>query len=518
VSQSTLAAAPATTNIGRWAWHLGALGAVIVAILAMFPYEVANAVVVWWFYPAYSHCYLIIPISAWLVWRKRAELAPLMPIVAPKALFIFPFLILVWLGGVFATINEVRQFSVVAMIVAAIATILGPKVFRVVLFPALYLFFLVPFGQYFIPPMQEVTTLFTDVALNLIGVPHFTEGTIIELPNGRFEIADACAGLRFLTAAIALGVLFVQITYTKWWKSAAFLGGCVIVPLIANGLRCAGTMALAYWTNDFQTVADNHITAGFIFNTIIILAMFWVASMFRDPEPKPQRSVQTEFRSGQVSGPMIAAAIILLLATGPVLVYWQDDQSATPSTLAFPRLGDGWSVLPPSQSWEPVYPVPDQKLDNQIARLDQRASAVDVKVFYYTRIQKKTSLISSKNALWDGAVWHGIESHNVVANLGKQPVGFDENIVKGTSESRIIWSSYWLNGQFTNSALKVKLLQVKGIALRSEGTALITVSTPIDGTVEQARARLRAALTGLENLRENLNAAGHAKQSPAASN
>ena len=105
-------------------------------MLAMFQYEVANAVIVWWGYAAYSHCFLIIPICAWLVWRKRAQLAPMTPVIAPKALFIFPFLILVWLAGVFATINEVRQFSVVAMMVAAILTLVSTKkIFRIVLFP-----------------------------------------------------------------------------------------------------------------------------------------------------------------------------------------------------------------------------------------------------------------------------------------------------------------------------------------------------------------------------------------------
>jgi EpsI family protein len=250
--------------------------------------------------------------------------------------------------------------------------------------------------------------------------------------------------------------------------------------------------------------------------------MFWIGSLFRDPEARLERSLQTEFRTNQGSSPLaMGAAAILLIAAGPALAYWQENRPPSASTLLFPRLGISWTVLPPSRSWDPIYPVPDQKLDNQIAPLNQRAAAVDVKVFYYTRIQKKTSLISSQNRMWDGVAWHGIESRNIEANLGKQTVQFDENIVRnlsGSSENRIIWSSYWLNGQFTNSALKVKLLQLKAIAMRSEGTALVAVSTPIDGPIDEARARLRAALSNLGNLPETLNAAGQESQSPVASN
>jgi protein-S-isoprenylcysteine O-methyltransferase Ste14 len=59
----------------QWVWHLGVLGVVVAAILAMFQYEVINAVQVWWIYATYSHCFLILPIFAWLIWEKRHELA-----------------------------------------------------------------------------------------------------------------------------------------------------------------------------------------------------------------------------------------------------------------------------------------------------------------------------------------------------------------------------------------------------------------------------------------------------------
>jgi exosortase A len=521
---SAIADAPAPAASRQWAWHLGTLAVVVCVILALFQYEVSNAVEVWWFYPAYSHCFLVIPISAWLVWRKREQLASVGPRLAPKALFLVPFLIFAWLAGYFALINEVRQFSMVAMIVVAILAILGREVFRVVAFPALYLFFLVPFGQYFIAPMQQFTTWFTDLGLNALAVPHFTEGTIIELPNGRFEIADACAGLRFLTATVALGVLFVQLTYNKWWKAAAFLVACIVVPLISNGFRCIGTMGLAYWTNDFQTVAENHITAGLVFNIVILLTMFWVGSLFRDDQTTSQSHLQTKFRAVPRSGlSTVAAGLLLMIAAGPALAYWQENRVAAANTsqLAFPRLEAGWTVLPPYGPWQPVYAAPDKQLDNRLAPQSEASAAVDVKVLYYGRIRKQTSLISNSNRLWNGAEWHGVEAHNVEAQLGDRPVRFDENIIatsSGFPERRMIWSSYWLDGQFTNSAVRVKLLQLKGMILGREANALVTFSTPIDGPVQNARERLQSAAAMLGDLPVQLDKAGRAVELSNSSN
>src|SRR2546423_12882223 len=98
--------------------------------------------------------------------------------------------------------------------------------------------------------MPDFATRFTDIGLMLIGVPHYTEGTTIELTNGRFEIAEACAGLRFLIATVALGVLFAHIAYRRWPKRMLFLIGCVVAPLIGNGFRCLGIIELAHITNN----------------------------------------------------------------------------------------------------------------------------------------------------------------------------------------------------------------------------------------------------------------------------
>ncbi len=94
--------------------------------------------------------------------------------------------------------------------------------------------------------MQRFATRFVDASLNLLGVPHYTEGTVIELTNGRFEIAEACAGLRFLIATVTLGMLFAYLMYQHIDKVVLFLLASVIIPLIGNGLRCVGIILLAH--------------------------------------------------------------------------------------------------------------------------------------------------------------------------------------------------------------------------------------------------------------------------------
>ena len=74
-SHSAVVNAAAPMTKASWLAHLVALSVAVASILAMFQYEIAAAVDVWWNYPTYSHCFLILPISAWLIWEKRHQLA-----------------------------------------------------------------------------------------------------------------------------------------------------------------------------------------------------------------------------------------------------------------------------------------------------------------------------------------------------------------------------------------------------------------------------------------------------------
>src|SRR6185295_233755 len=201
-----------------WRVHGIALALLISLILLQFRDQVATATEVWWSYETYSHCFLVIPISLYLVWEKREQLRQIRPAVEWRVLWAAPVLLFAWWMGELATINELRQFAIVGLIQMAIIAMLGVRVFKLIWFVVLYLIFLVPAGQYLIGPMQRFATLFVDACLNLIAMPHHTEGTLIELTNGRFEIAEACAGLRFLIATVALGVLFAYMMFRKWYK------------------------------------------------------------------------------------------------------------------------------------------------------------------------------------------------------------------------------------------------------------------------------------------------------------
>jgi exosortase A len=498
----------------RWAWHLSVLGLLVGLILTIFSQETINAVQVWWIYDTYTHCFLIIPISAWLIWQKRDELQTISPTIAPSALLAIPPLLLFWLVGKFATINEVRQLAVVGLIQVAILAMLGARVYRAILFPALYLFFLVPVGQYLVAPMQDFATRFTDIGLTLLGVPHFTEGTLIELPTGRFEIAEACAGLRFMIATVTLGVLFAHLTYRRSYKIILFLIACIAVPLIANGLRCVGIIMLAYLTNNRVAVGVDHLVYGFFFNIVILLALFFVGSRFRDLEVPLRAEPKITMRRYSLSALLILAASIgLAIYLGPAFASWHDNRPIAIYSPPLTELSkiDGSIVTEAPQTWKPIYNGVDREFLVQLVSASPHSPAVDLAIEYYGRMRDGHSIIATTNRLWDPDVWRQLRAGRVRAQIGNSAIQFNERVISSTSEKRLLWYSYWMDSGFTTSATIIKLLQLKTAFVGDPAGALVAVSTPIDGSDEDARIRLREALSSVSDLPGRLAEVGRSR-------
>ena len=520
---TTLQAASATKPFDKaWRSHGAALAALILLALIAFRADIAEMVLVWWIYPTYSHAFLILPISLWLVWEKRARLRELRPVAERHALWALPVTLFVWWMGELSTINELKQFAIVALVVTVTFAMLGRRIFELIWFPVLYLFFLVPTGQYLIAPMQRFATEFTDYGLKLLNIAHYTHGTFIELTNGAFEVAEACAGLRFMIATVALGLIFAYITYRKWYKVALFLLACVIVPLIGNGLRVLGIIVLAHYTNNEYGAGADHVVYGWGFNIAILLVLFLLGSFFRDPiiDQAPTNVLPAETDSLSRLWGVFAAAAILTLAA-PALASWYEDHSPPPDVAALtkPMSLTGWHAVQGIGDWKPDYSGAAATLNLSIAPdAPVSETPVDLYVAYYAQAQAGHELTAHNSHLWNLKTMKLLSSGQVVAQLQDKSLKMQELVITSPIAQRIVWSTYWIDERFTSNSFATKLLQVPAALTGHEGQAIVAVSTIVTTTDADARLRLRAALLALKDLPDRLTAAGHRRVGTTVAN
>jgi exosortase A len=311
--------------VARPRWHgpsrrLAPLAAVMLAALAamgaLFHAEIAAAVRVWRDSTAYGHCFLIIPIALWLAWDRRdaARGLPLRPTALPA--LAVPPLAVAWLLAERLGLMEGRQLAALGMAGALLVALLGWRLARVFAAALLYLAFLVPFGSFLVPTLQSVTAWFVDAGLEMLGIPHVVDDFVIDIPEGSFYVAEACAGLRFLVAALAFGALYGCLIYRSPWKRLAFLIVSCVVPVAANGIRALGIVVTGHLIGDAEAAAADHLIYGWGFFSAVILLLTLAGLPFRDDrQPLPARAGAPEpWPPAQGRAAVTAAAAVTLLA------------------------------------------------------------------------------------------------------------------------------------------------------------------------------------------------------------
>ena len=309
----TALAAPIDKATGAWGRTLPLIAVAALAILALFWRDAAQIFGIWWNISTYNHCLLLVPILAWLVIQRRDELALLTPAAWWPGLLWSALAAFFWLVGDALDINFARHLALLMMLQGAVVALTGPMVTRGLAFPLFFAFFLVPFGDELIYPLQLVTAEMSMMLLGWSGIPAHIAGLNIATPAGLFHVAEACSGVKFLIAMLALGALVANLCFTSNRRRALFLGACVIVPIVANGIRAWGTIFIAHHRGLYFAAGFDHIFYGWVFFGVVIGVVLALAWPFFD-KPADARAFDPAKFQGSFAGkaeplPVTAALI-----------------------------------------------------------------------------------------------------------------------------------------------------------------------------------------------------------------
>jgi exosortase A len=262
-----------------------AIGVALAALAVLFTAEIGAAVHVWNTSTAYGHCWLVLPIAAWLIHERRfqAGAVPSRPAWWP-VLLALPLAAL-WIAADLLGVMEGRQIALIGFLEVALLAALGWRQWFLLSPALLYLIFLVPFGAFMTPILQHFTAGFVQRGLDLLGVPNRVTEFQIEIPEGTFYVAEACAGLRFLIASIAFGALYAITIFRSPWRRVAFIGVSCLVPVVANGIRALGIVMLGHALGSAEAAAADHVLYGWVFFAIVILLLALCGMPFRQDQP-----------------------------------------------------------------------------------------------------------------------------------------------------------------------------------------------------------------------------------------
>jgi exosortase A len=365
--------------------HILLLCAAWAAILLLFMRDALALAGIWWSSSTFTHCLLIPPIIAWLVAQRWPQLRLLKPRGWLPGLILVSAGAVSWLLGDAAGVAFARHLGLILMLQGSVVTLLGPEVSRGLMFPLAYMFFLVPAGEALVPPLQTLTAKICMALLSLSGIPAHIDGVFITIPNGWFEVAEACSGAKFLLAMAAYGTLVANVCFRSWPRRIAFMVAALVLPVLANGVRAWGTIYMAHRTNAHFAEGFDHVIYGWVFFGIVIALLIagswrWFDRKVGDPWIVPARLQQPQGATDAWK-PGFAGAILIPL----VALLWSLVASAgrvqLPAITSLPMVS-GWQQIAAPPDWRPNFAGADRLL---IARyVDGRGRAVDLAVAIFT--------------------------------------------------------------------------------------------------------------------------------------
>ncbi|MFZ3483188.1 exosortase A [Sphingomonas sp. 3-13AW] len=488
-----LPAQPAAAIQSRWLRSLAWLGGSWVALLLLFRGDVADMLGIWWNSTTYGHCLFVPPIIAWLVWQRRRELAQLTPQAWWPGLLPVAVGGATWLVGDAAAVALFRHAGLVTMLAGAVVALLGPNVARGIAFPLGYMAFLVPFGDFLEAPLQAITVRQTIGLLHLLGVPAIVVGVLITTPTGYFEVAEACSGTKFVIAMAAYGVLVANVCYVSWPRRLAFLAMALVVPVLANGVRAAGTIYAAHLTSVEAATGFDHIVYGWVFFAVVMAAVMAIGWHWFDRDPDAPW-----FDPAALSGPVghrlpLPAATGLFVAIALAFAGWgwsmESRAAPPPPRIHLPQV-PGWRSVAPDRAsaWAPNYPGADHQLLGHYT--DARGRRVDLAIAVYAGQHEGKELVGfGQGALRENDRWVRVQDLPPLAG------GSGVRMTAAGPVERQTFTWYRLGGTLTGNPRRVKLETLRTKLLGGSPLAVAVLVSAQGGPAARAAAEdfVRAA-------------------------
>ena len=451
-------------------------------------WDTAQAMVaIWTRSDTYAHAFVVPPISLWLIWRKRKELALLTP--EPTLWFILPIgaTAFFWLMGELTAVNALTQFALVATLILAIISILGPRVSRAIAFPLAFLLLSVPVGDFMMPKLMEWTAWFTILALRASGIPVYQDGLQFVIPSGNWSVVEACSGIRYIIASVTVGTLFAYLNYVSLRRRLIFIALSFIVPVFANWLRAYMIVMIGHFSGNTLAVGVDHLIYGWVFFGIVIMAMFAIGSRWSEVAPVGTAANATQVASMAGKSPawLIVLAIAAATAAGPLaFTAITAADKVSPAKLGELQAPPGWLKEPAFTGWKPAYAGSSATLQETFGDGNGKAG---IYIGYYRNQNYERKLITSTNMLAtsNDRIWSVISRGSFQTNLQDAPlqVRTAEILSKENGlESRfVVWQWYWINGHLTTSDFTAKLLTALS-RLRGQGddSAVIMLYAPAE--------------------------------------
>ncbi len=259
---------------------------------------------VWLQSDEYSSGLLVPFMAGYIIWLRRKDIlsVPVKPSIV--GLFLFILAVAMRLFGLFYLFGSAERISIVFSIAAIVLLLFGWKLLFKVSTVLLFLFLMFPWPHRIHAavslPLQQVSTTSAVFCLEVLGFDIVREGNVIHIGNAVVAVAEACNGLRMITAFFVISGLVALLVNRTWWEKIIILISSVPVAFLCNTLRLTITSIIFTWIkgpywekifHDFGGYAMMPLALGFIISELWLIDKLTIV-----PEEKKEIVIERQKR------------------------------------------------------------------------------------------------------------------------------------------------------------------------------------------------------------------------------
>jgi EpsI family protein len=453
----------------------------------------------------YSHGYLVLVLTASLLVYAARSLRPPYHFswVGITGVLVTGIL---WLLAYVSNIMVVQATVVPAAVFAALISIFGLKSAKVWLFPLVYFMFAVPVWDSANWVLQEMTIAAATAFLSVVNITAYIDGSVVQLPNGTFEIAAGCSGLNFFIVALALVSLY---GYLYLWnlRNRAWLIVCAaLFAVLTNWIRVT-TIIIAGYLTDMQHyfVTVDHYMFGWVLFAAMLIPVYLFARRLEQSESHQADSRVSETPLESFPGRVMSRRTLLVMMmvfVAPTAAFAIDRLTTATAAHAFEwplRFGE-WELDRKDVDLGVTF---GGSLVSASATYKKDKARVAVYANMYGRQRQGAELISDNNQIYSSDVWKVAHSTTLKITSGDTPMMIQALELKGMyEERRAIYYWYDVAGKSYANGRTTKIAEMFQSLTGSPQSGLRLVAVDCATTCERAHS---IAMEFVEENGNNLN-------------
>jgi exosortase D (VPLPA-CTERM-specific) len=447
----------------------------------------------------YSFGLLMPFVMAYVIYLKLPQLRNTSFRSSGLGLIILIFGIVLYTFGELAADLYTTRISFLICIAGIITIVGGLKLLRFFAFPILVMLLMIPLPQLIIIkltfPLRLLSSRLSALFLQVMGVPVYLHGNILDLGVRQLQVVDACSGLRYVLSIVALGAIYCYFSQRQIWKIAVLLAVTIPAAVFANALRLAAMGIYPILLAGFY-----HSFSGWLIFIFCLAILVLVNALLDYLSPPPAIPVADEMTTkvaepsevhGKIIGVYVIVALVMVISVSP-FINWTSKATPVPLLQGFNNFPMEIGPWQGHRAYIDQTMIKETLVDAYLnAEFQNKGQPwINLWIAYYETQRKADGYIPSPSRCLPAAGYYTKEKK--IINISPR-LSVNYMLMEQQGQDILVYFWYLQRGRsFTSEYLQKLYIGYDGLTRQRTDGALIRLITPVVKNKEEAQNRLNS--------------------------